>query len=274
MELAPIARTLWHRRALVLLVLVAAVAAMAAANSRSSGATVAGTALSRVLLDTPKSMLTHAGVVGSDVTGYRAALFADELSSTDAEREIARRAGISTDELVVRGVTAQPPLVVGQLATRSSIAAAAEAAPYVVQVTPETRMPIVNLSAYAPDREAAERLAGAATQTMAGLNVVPPGERSGAVVAPLGKAESATLVAGGSKKLVIVAGLFIVVGGCLAVIALDALLRWWRRLAALRVGPPPPVTGVRASAAFAADVLTSDVRRVRRRLPWPPRGRS
>jgi hypothetical protein len=274
MELMPVFRTLLRRRLVVLAGLVAAVAALAALTARSPGPTTAGTALSRVLIDTPDSMLTNARVAGSSVSGMRAALFADLMSSDRAREQIAKRARISPDDLVVRGGITQEPLVIGPLAERAAIAAADQAATYVLAVAPESRLPIVNLSAYGPDVKAAKRLAEAASATMATFNTVPAGEKSGAVVRPLGPAQGSVLVSGGSNKRAVIAAAMVFVLVCGSIVLLGGLARWWRGLAARDV-PQVPRAGARASLAFAAGVVSSDLRRARRQLArgllWRPR---
>ena len=208
MELLRVFATLWQRRLLVLLGVALALAVVAKAPGSGAGAT-AGTALARVLVDTPNSMLVDVGPRGANASGMRTALLADKMMAGEVKAKIARAAGVPDDELLMRGASSDPPLVPGPLAQSASIATAGVTAPYAISVRPEAQVPIIEISVYAPDAASAARVASAATDTLESLNTAPEGDTSGAVVESLGPPLSQEIVAAESRKMAVIAAVIL-----------------------------------------------------------------
>jgi hypothetical protein len=161
MEVLPILRVLWRRRlALVLgLLVVAGLVVVRGATDPSSGL-----ASTRVALDTPNSQLVDVAPVGATTLAWRASLLAHLVSSDSAKQEVARRLGIPVDQLAVNDPIMSFPVVPASVPKAVAEVAAITPAPYVLSVfLPNGELPIIDIEAYAPDRSAAARLAGAAT---------------------------------------------------------------------------------------------------------------
>ena len=261
MELLRVFATLWQRRLLVLLGVALALAVVAKAPGSGAGAT-AGTALARVLVDTPDSMLVDVGPRGTNVSGMRTALLADKMMAGEVKAKIARAAGVPDDELLMRGASSDPPLVPGPLAQSASIATAGVTAPYAISVRPEAQVPIIEISVYAPDAASAARVASAATDTLESLNTAPEGDTSGAVVESLGPPLSQEIVAAESRKMAVIAAVILFAFWCGAIVLASGMARWWRAQAVRdALAPPAPRAAAGESLTFAISVVASDLRR-------------
>lgn len=144
--------------------MVGAVASIALGVISSGGeASRSGVASGRVVLDTPKSQLIHRAPRGHDTLPWRAELLADYLAVRPLRERIAKEVGIRTSELVV----VHPPLTVPEVPTtlpaRAARVANATFEDYILTVRFNELAPIISIEAAAPSREAAARLAGAAS---------------------------------------------------------------------------------------------------------------
>ena len=130
------------------------------------------------------------------------------------------------------GPTAPTPL--SKAASESSSAAQT----YILTLQADETLPIIAVSAQAPDAEQAARLANAAStglrdylRSVAGAQNVPAARQ--VVISSLGAAQSADVVKGPRRLIAIVAFVFIFGLACFGVIMISGLARGWRRAAAL-----------------------------------------
>lgn len=259
MDILRILGVLWRRRLLVGIGALAAVVLCVLPVGRSAPS---GQALSRVLVDTPTSLLADVGARGSSTAAMRASLLADLMASDQAKAAIARGARLPAGELVIHSPSGDPPLVANPLAERASIATAAATARYALSIRPDPRVPIISISAFAPDSRSAAKLAESATASLAATARGPAGKRSVIALRPLGPVD-ASEVAGPSSQmrnriLVLVAFLF----WCGVLVVAAGVVRWWRALGfhTATQAPAPRATPA-ASLAFAVSIVASDVRR-------------
>ena len=131
-------------------------------------------------------------------------------------------------------------------------------------------LPIIAVSAQAPDADQAARLANAAStglrdylRSVAGAQNVPAARQ--VVISSLGAAQSAEVVKGGSRLIALVAFVFIFGLACFGVIMISGIARGWRRAAALERsgGEDAPTPRDGGSVPSAAQSL--------RRRSWPGR---
>jgi hypothetical protein len=160
-ELLPILRRLWRRKAALGIGLVLAIGAAAAIGGSPPAASEV--AWTRVVLDTPKSELVQSAPGGSDTLAWRASLLI-HLMGTDAEgRALAQRLGVPPYEVDVMDEAYTFPEVPASMPVRAAAAASTTAAPYVLTLgMDDPVLPVIAIKAAAPQREAAVRLAAAA----------------------------------------------------------------------------------------------------------------
>jgi hypothetical protein len=165
MEVLLMARVLWRRRLLLGVGLLAAVAvAFALGSSPPSTSAVAWT---RVVLDTPKSQLVDAEPVAANSLPWRAGLLAHLLATPGTQEQIARAAGLRPEDLKVIDPTTVRPPVLAAVPQKASEAASSATPPYTLVATvADDALPLLALTATAPDRAAARRLASAATRLL------------------------------------------------------------------------------------------------------------
>jgi hypothetical protein len=169
-ELLTLLRSLWRHWILVLLgVFAAAAVGLTVANT---GTSRSGTANVRVLLDTARSQLVDAEVIGADTLGWRASLLADLMSSRSVRTDIARDLNIPEDSLVVVAQELTVPAKPTPLSELGLDAAAVTPEPYVLTLSRtagadfDSPLPIISLNARAPDRQKATRLVNVATSIL------------------------------------------------------------------------------------------------------------
>jgi len=239
METVKILRVLWRRRLLVALVALTAVAAGAILAYELSWPLQTrqydvGVANGRLLVDTPSSQVVDVSPRGSETLGARASVLAALMAEGKAKEAIARRAGLSSDELLgysrtvaeTQPTVADPPEGPGihLLTTRA------------VRDSNGVALPIVEFQAQAPTTAAAAALASA---TVAGLRDHLDSKAAGEDVAAnrrlsvseLGIEPAGLVRHGPSPLLALAAALFMLLAGCAAIVTVTGLSRAWREAA-------------------------------------------
>ncbi len=221
-------RVLWRRRFAVLVGLVLAIAIGVVGLKRHGPPTATTSARSKVLIDTPRSLVASARAPGSLTIYPRARVIADLMATESAEAEIARRAGIDPSELAVLGPgAAAPPLVITAIAEQAA-EVVRPVAPYLISVEVTPGQPILSISASGADRETAIALGQAAVATLPDVAAAAPGGGDTVRVETLGKATIAVKTSGGRKTIAAAAFVFFLFW-CLVVVLLDRPLRRRRR---------------------------------------------
>ena len=234
MQIVTILRELLRLRLLVLLTGI--VAAIAAANvayeispsSVESRKYSVGIATARILVDTPDSQVVEVAPEGSDVTGVRANLLANLMVEGEIKTVIAERAGLRPAQLEGISKTAltsggaMPPDPRGYVLSTD-----------VLSSQDGERLPIIEIEAQAPDAEKAAELADAAItglhdhlDSKAAEEQVSDAHRL--QLNPLGAPQARDVVRGPGLMMAIVAGTFVFLAGCAAILAFFALVRAWR----------------------------------------------
>ena len=277
MEAITILRELWRLRYLVFLaaILALAIALMTAyrislappkLESRQSHV---GLASARVLVDTTDSQVVDLNPKGADALSSRASLLANLMASSPVKTIIARDAGVPASQLVAVAPSATGPTAPTPL-SKAATESASAAQTYILTLQADETLPIIAVSAQAPDADQAARLANAAStglrdylRSVAGAQNVPAARQ--VVISSLGAAQSANVVKGPRRIFAVIAFIFIFGLACFGVIMISGIARGWRRAAALeRSGgqdAPTPHDGGRTPSA--AQSL--------RRRSWPGR---
>lgn len=224
MGLVALLRVLWRRRIAVLVGLFVAIAVAVAGIRLKGGPTATTSAASKVLIDTPRSLVASANAPGALTIYPRARVIADLMAAERARAEVAHRAGLGPAEVAVLGPgAAAPPLVITGLAE-----AAAEVvrpvAPYLVSIEVTPGLPILSITASGADRDTAVALGKAAVATLPAVARSAPGGGDSVKVETLGEPTIATETSGGRKTIAVAACLLFGIW-CFAVVALDRPLR-------------------------------------------------
>lgn len=221
-------RVLWRRRLAVLVGLVVAVAVAVVGIKMKGAPTATTSASSRVLIDTPRSLVATANAPGALTIYPRARVIADLMATGSAEAEVARAAGLDPDEVAILGPgAAAPPLVITGVAEQAA-EVVRPVAPYLVSVEVTPGLPILTITAIGADLETAVALGEAAVETLPAVARAAPGGGDSVSVETLGEPNIATEVSGGRKKIAAMA-LFLFGAWCLVVVAFDRPLRRRRR---------------------------------------------
>jgi hypothetical protein len=228
MGLVALLRVLWRRRLAVLVGLVAAVAVGVVGIKMKGPPKATTSAASRVLIDTPRSLVANAKAPGALTIYPRARVIADLMATEGAEAEVARRAGLDPDEVAVLGPgAAAPPLVITAVAEQAA-EVVRPVAPYLVSVEVTPGLPILTITATGADLETAVALGEAAVATLPAVARAAPGGGDSVAVETLGEPNIATKVSGGRKTIAAMA-LVLFGAWCLLIVALDRPLRRRRR---------------------------------------------
>jgi hypothetical protein len=225
-------RVLWKRRVAVFVGLVAAIA-IGVVGIKTKGAPTATTsATSKVLIDTPSSLVATAKAPGALTIYSRARVVADLMATEAAEAEISRRAGLGTGELAVLGPgAAAPPLVITGIAEQAS-EVVRPVAPYLVSVEVTPGQPILSITAIGADRATTIALGKAAVETLPTVAREAPGGGDSVRVETVGPPTIAITTSGG-RKTIALGTLVLFAFWCIAVVALDRPLH--RRRSRLRL---------------------------------------
>lgn len=232
MESVGIVRALWRRRVLVgagvalgLVVVVLGMYRVSPGSATLQSRTVtSGYAQERVLVDTRSPLLADARAKGADSVVYRAVLLGALLGSDRARAEIAGHLGLKGSEIEVVRSNDALPQVPTPLAEKA-IAVAHASAPYVITVASDASLPILSISATAPDARRAAALARQAIATLRPIadRALPAGDAAG--VERVGKAEIGVRVVGPRKLKAFATAIAVFAMWCLAIVFFDHLLR-------------------------------------------------
>lgn len=230
MDLIPTLQLLWRQKLRVLIALVASVAIGVVLIGSSRQHTI-GVASANVLVDTPTSSIADLSPAGSDVIAARATLLANMMATTTVRDGIAKLAGIAPDELAVSVPSSAAPLPTAFAVGAGK--ASTVAPPYELTLATDPTLPIIAISASAPDRAAAQRLAASGEAglrqyltAIASAQHIPKSKQP--VLSFLGSPVSATAVRG-TRKLYGVAAAIIALAFFLAIIVMaPRLAHAWR----------------------------------------------
>jgi hypothetical protein len=242
MDLVNILIALRRRRGLVIASAVIAIALGVAVTLRvfppapESSKKVQGSAVARVLLDTPATVITHINPRGSEFLGPRANLLANVMVEGPVKASIARRAKVPLKQLYAYAESS---------ATADADAPIPDDRPYVLltRVLNDDaggQLPIIEIETEAPGAKPAAGLANAAVTGLksyldakAATESVPPERRL--LVRPLGPAQASEVVLGKNLMAGLAAAIFTFLALCAAILGISALSSGLRRAA---VGEP------------------------------------
>jgi hypothetical protein len=225
-------RVLWKRRLTVIVGLVAAIAIGVVGIKMKGPPTATTSATSKVLIDTPSSLVATAKAPGALTIYSRARVVADLMATEAADAEIAERAGLEPSELAVLGPgAAAPPLVITAVAEQAS-EVVRPVAPYLVSIEVTPGQPILSITAIGADEATAIALGKAAVETLPTVAREAPGGGDSVNVETLGAQTIGIKTSGGRKTIALGAFVFFVFW-CIAVVAIDRPLR--RRRSRIRL---------------------------------------
>ena len=187
-----------------------------------------GVATARVLVDTPKSQVLEVAPTGSDLLGARANLIANLMVEGDVKAAVAEKAGLKPGELTGVAEAAvdptedpAPPKGRGNVLSTRVIAST------------EGDLPLIEIEAQGADAASAIKLADSAVDGLreyldskAASEKVSEAKRL--QVTGLGGAQAVGSVRGPSLLAALLAGVFVFVAGCGAILLGGALMRGWR----------------------------------------------
>src|SRR3954447_1200826 len=151
MELMPVMRILWSRKAWLTFGAVVAVAAWVALGGERSVTTSSAVAWTRVAVDTPRSQLVATAPAGSGTLAWRASLLMHLMATQASTDELARRLDVRRNEVTFVDRTLSIPRVPASIPQRASDAAAVTAAPYVVTAYfANSSLPVISIEAAGP----------------------------------------------------------------------------------------------------------------------------
>jgi hypothetical protein len=232
MELIAVMRLLWRRR--VLLVAGAVLAVGAAVMMGPSPTPPRGFAMTRVLLDTSRSQLAaDAPLLTSETLPWRATLAAETLGTEANRSAIAARAGIRPDMFDITDITLTIPTIPASLPRAAAESAFSESKPYGIDVYTDDIVPLISISANAPTRAEAVRLAESTVAALRSYVEAPANtERMALSVRTTSPVNSVAIPAGhGRKKMAAIAVILVCMWiGAVALmpIAFDAARRTLR----------------------------------------------
>jgi hypothetical protein len=224
MRLAGPLRVLWRRRIVVVVGALLAIAAAVVGIQRGAAAPTASS-LTKVLIDTPKSLVADAQARGAGTIYTRARLVGGLIADGDAKAAVARRVRLQPSELAIMGPgAAAPPDVLTPLAEQA-ITVAKVTQPYIVSVEVAPNLPIISIDAKAPDRDQAVKLDRAAVDTLSSVARVAPGGGSSVAIEQLGRPLITTKAPGGGKAKAVGGALALFILWCLGCVVLDRVVR-------------------------------------------------
>jgi hypothetical protein len=166
MELLGPLRKIWRRRLALGTALLLAIAVLVALGGTKSVKTTSATAWTRVTLDTPNSQLVAAAPSGAGSLPWRASLLSHLMSTESVTAAIARRLGVSSDQVSVIDPTLALPLVDTDTAAAATKVDSNVVTPYALTTYADGQVPVISLTAAAADAAGAKRLAEAAMSVL------------------------------------------------------------------------------------------------------------
>jgi hypothetical protein len=245
-ETVTILRELWRRRLLVALVALLAIFVGLALTYRlslppESRKYEVGIANSRVLVDTPTSQVVQVDPKGSETLGPRASLIATLMVEGEVKAAIARRAGLPPKRLVA---VSQADIDSGSVSSSTLQDPDVNLLTTQVFASPEgDQLPIVEIEAQTPSVAGAAKLASAAVDGLrdyldSKAAAEDAKDRRRLMVAPLGDPQARVQERGPSRVIAVGSAVFILLGGCGAILGASALARGWREAEANERGKP------------------------------------
>lgn len=258
MELVSILRQLWRRKLLVFLVFVVALcvaifSAYKVPSMQKRGLSL-GAASSQILVDSPASTLVEGADGGTLTTlSTRARVYAQYLSSLEARDQISKISGIPARLISLSGpFSTDIPRNTYQNQPSESRAndVLKEGAGYRLIFDAQDGVPIITVSAQAPNADAAIKIARASFVALKqyvdklkveadqvpvqplpkGATAAPITPDPGVTVRQLGAPEGGT-IGGGNGKLMMIFVFFVVMAiGCALIAVLPGMARHWRLL--------------------------------------------
>jgi hypothetical protein len=203
-----------------------------------------GVASAQVLVDTQRSQVVGASSAvtpqGGQVLGMlatQANLLADLMVEGTVKADVAQRAGLKPSQLI--GVSAA--VTVPSASTTGPSSVSVPSGPNVFALTTQilsdnagsTTLPIIEIDAYAPDRDKAVRLASAAVaglqsfvNSKAANDRIPSADRLS--IMSLGVSRATTQTRGASPIIGVVVTLAVLLLGCVLILWILGLIRSWR----------------------------------------------
>ncbi len=225
MGVATLPHVLWRRRIAVAVGALLAIAATAAGIHRGGGAAPTASSLTRVLIDTPQSLVADAKARGSDTIYTRAQLLANLIADDHAKAAIARRARLQPTEVAIAGPgAAAPPTVITALAEQTTMVAK-PTQPYLVSVEVAPSLPIISIDANAPRRDEAVKLGRATVETLNSVARVAPGGGNSVVIKQLGRPLIEINIPKRGRAKAVIGGLTLFILWCLGCVVFDGIVR-------------------------------------------------
>jgi hypothetical protein len=261
MELAQILRTLGRRKLALTVVFLCATAAALGTGYKvginppklESKAVPSGEATTQILIDSPQSAIADLKQDTAPLV-TRATVFAQFMTSSTIRDLIAAKTGIPADEITAEGPFSGPGedqnTVTPSEARGGQVRA--QTHPYRLTFVAQDQIPLVSVYASAPTADEAAKLANGVfaavkgyVDQIAATDATNPDHR--VTVRQLGSAGSSTVIKGGSKAIMVLAFLAIMILGCLLIIAIAAIRRSGK--------PPmePPVEEYVGAVRYSSD---------------------
>jgi hypothetical protein len=235
-ETVTILRSLWRHRVAVCMVAVLAIGigwmvAYRPSLPPESRAYSVGVATAGILIDTPQSQVVAVDPEGSETLAARANVLSNLMVDGEIKSVIAKRVGLSPDQLVASTQSAAaadpPPLDARSHAITTSLAVTSDL----------SELPIIRVQTQAPDVRQAIALANAAVTSVseyldskAVAETIPDARRLR--VRALGTAQGHEALRGPGRVLGLAAAIFVFLAGCGLILAASGLIRTWRTAAA------------------------------------------
>ena len=245
MELAQILRTLGRRKLALAVIFIAAVAAALAVGYKvsfnppklESRAVPSGQATTQILVDSPQSAIADLKQDTAPLV-TRATVFAQFMTSSTIRDRIAAATGIPSNQITAEGPFSGPGEDQNAVAPSEARGGQvrAQTHPYRLTFVAQEQIPLVSVYASGPTAEGAAMLANGVytavkgyVDEIANADATDPQHR--VTVRQLGTAGASTVHTGGSKAVMVLAFMAIMIFGCLFIII----------VAAARKGGKPPV---------------------------------
>ena len=236
METLTVLRLLWRMRLLVALGVLVALAAGAVATGKLGLGPSDGSrhtmwvATAEVQIDNPRPLAIDALASGATIQ-TQTILLADQVTSDESRKAIARRAGLDDADLTVTTPSIDSPLRQSPVVSRTLQGVTASRTAYTVTANPAQLTPIMALQAMGPDRQATVALSKAAVETLRSAAASDAGDtRRGLEIEPLGPVRLGWFETGGSGLVRGVAvAVFLFCLWCGTIVVGTGVLRAWRR---------------------------------------------
>jgi hypothetical protein len=231
MEIVSLLQTLWRRRYLAAAGVVVAIALAALTMSRPAASS--GVATTRVSLDTPESQLVTNATKGMESLPWRATMFASLLGDDAARTRIAQEMDLRQDQLDVVDQELTFPQVPASLPKTAALAGNGGAEPYRLTTHTDDVLPLIEITAEAPDRASAARLAQAAVHALeANVSPIDTPSLQGLDVEQVSRVRAKTVEGASGKKMALMVAMGLIVFWWGALTLIPAIRAAWRNVTA------------------------------------------